>query len=167
MSAARKRNAASDPPASAIGGSASAPIRPPSGIAVCRTPSAKPRSSAPNQCMTARPLAELTALPAAPTRTRKTTSSSKLDAYAAPTRQAALATIPTVSASRSPKRSAASPHGRSVSVVPTHDAASSTPIWPSERSYSSRSCGTITGRPIPKAALLVAAAVPAARTAHR
>jgi hypothetical protein len=75
--------------------------------------------------------------------------------------------MPALRTMRSPKRSAASPHGRSVSVIPIHDAARRTPIWPSERSYSARSCGTITGSPIPKTALLAAAAVPAASTAHR
>ena len=49
-------------------------MSPPSGIAVCRIPSASPRSSGANQCMTARPLAELTLAPAAPASASRTTS---------------------------------------------------------------------------------------------
>src|SRR5262245_57507518 len=41
------------------------------------------------------------------------------------------------------------------------------PICPSDRPYSSRSCGTITGSPMPRAAALVEATVPAASTAQR
>ena len=59
-------------------GTTSAATSPPSGTAVWRTPSAKPRSSAPNQCITARPLAEFTLAPAPPASASRTTSDSKL-----------------------------------------------------------------------------------------
>ena len=68
---------------------------PPRGTAVCRTPSASPRSSGPNQCMTARPLAELTLAPAPPARASRTTSERKSGAYAAPTMNAAQPASPT------------------------------------------------------------------------
>ena len=55
-----------------------AEMRPPTGIAVCRTPRAKPRSEAGNHCITARPLAALTLAPAAPARPTSRTSDSKL-----------------------------------------------------------------------------------------
>src|SRR5919204_244781 len=64
QSAASRKNAARKLTPSARGGSAAAATRPPAGIAVCRTPSASPRSDAGNQYMTARPLAELTLAPA-------------------------------------------------------------------------------------------------------
>ena len=66
QSAPRKMNAAFRPPAAFTAGSATAASAPPIGIAVCRTPSANPRSPAGNQCMTARPLAELTLAPMPP-----------------------------------------------------------------------------------------------------
>ena len=53
-------------------------MSPPTGIAVCRTPRAKPRSVAGNHCITARPLAALTLAPAAPARPTSRTSDSKL-----------------------------------------------------------------------------------------
>ena len=148
-------------------GTTSAAMSPPSGTAVCRTPRASPRSSAANQCMTARPLAELTLAPAPPARASRTMSERKSGAYAAPARKAAQAPRPSPSTTRSPKRSAAMPHGSMVRRAPTHSAASSTPIWPSDRPYSSRSVGTSTGSPIPNAEKLVCAMVPAARTAQR
>ena len=45
-------------------GSTSAPITPPTGTAVWRTPNASPRSRGGNHCMTARPLADWTLAPA-------------------------------------------------------------------------------------------------------
>ena len=47
------------------------------GTAVWRTPSASPRLAASNQCMTARPLAELTLAPRAPANASRTTSAGK------------------------------------------------------------------------------------------
>ena len=46
---------------------------------------------------------------------------------------------------RSPKRSAAKPHGRSATVKPTHSAASTTPISVRLSSYRSRNAGASTG----------------------
>ena len=79
----------------------------------------------------------------------------KSGAYAAPTRNAAQAERPSPRTIRSPKRSAAMPHGSIVTRAPTHSAPSSTPIWPSDRPYSSRSVGTSTGSPIASAEKLV------------
>src|SRR5918996_1110148 len=98
---ARKRNPASVPPAPTTAGSASAPTSPPTGIAVCRTPRARPRSSAANHCITARPLAELTLEPAAPARPSSARREARLGAYAAPTRQPAQPARPTARAVRS------------------------------------------------------------------
>ena len=58
-------------PAASIGGRRSAASRPPIGSAVCRIPRAKPRSSCPNQLMTARPLAAFTLAPEAPPRVKR------------------------------------------------------------------------------------------------
>ena len=117
--------------------------------------------------MTARPLEEFTLAPAAPASARNRSSAPKLSANAAPTMNAALAASPTVITIRSPKRSAARPHGSRASVVPTHSDASSTPISPSDSEYSSRSVGTRTGSPMTSAEMLAVENVPAARTAHR
>ena len=62
------------PPAWFTTGSASAANAPPSGIAVCRTPSASPRWETENHCITARPLAALTLAPIAPATVSSTTS---------------------------------------------------------------------------------------------
>ena len=62
------------PPEDASHGSAAAAAAPPIGIADCRIPSASPRSSAPNQPITARPLAALTLAPSAPVRMSSPTS---------------------------------------------------------------------------------------------
>ena len=62
--AAKKRMLRVGSPGEVSRGTTSAATRPPSGTAVCRTPSASPRSSAANQCMTARLLAEFTLAPA-------------------------------------------------------------------------------------------------------
>ena len=85
----------------------SAAIAPPTGTAVWRTPSAKPRSSAANQRMTARPLPDWTLPPATPASPRRRTSEPKLGAKAAPARQAAQTVSPPASVQRSPNRSTA------------------------------------------------------------
>ncbi len=74
----RRRPGSRTPPrarrrASAIGRTIAA-IPPPIGIAVWRIPSASPRSSGGNHCMTARPLAAFTLAPAAPASVSRPTS---------------------------------------------------------------------------------------------
>jgi hypothetical protein len=61
-------------------GSTMAATAPPRGTAICRIPSAKPRSSSPNQAITARPLAAFTPAPTAPVTVSAATSTSKLEA---------------------------------------------------------------------------------------
>lgn len=60
------------PYAAASGGMDSAATPIPSGVEVCRMPIARPRSPAPNQPITSRPLAEYTEAPAAPARASRT-----------------------------------------------------------------------------------------------
>ena len=162
-----KRSAASEPPPLAIAGNVSAATKPPTGIAVCRTPSASPRSFGPNHCMTARPLAAFTLAPAAPARASSVPRTAALGANAAPATHPAQPARPAAMTSLSPNRSAASPQGRSVSVPPTQAAASRTPTPESESPYSSRSVGASTGRPTKRTAALAIAVEPAASTAQR
>ena len=96
--------------------------------------------------MTARPLAEFTLAPAPPASASSRTSEWKSGAYAAPTekRRAGGETEPEddplaeAVSSDAPREHAS--RGRRPTPHP-----SSTPIWPSDRSYSSRSVGTSTG----------------------
>jgi hypothetical protein len=118
--------------------------------------------------MTARPLAEFTLEPLAPASARRMRRIAKEEVNAAATRETAEPANPRASTSLSPRRSAARPHGRSVSVDPTHAAASSRPTFASERSNSLRSAGASTGSPVTNVtAEPAAAAVPPARTAQR
>ena len=71
------------PQASSIGGRASAAANPPIGTAVCRTPSAKPRSLRANQLVTARPVAVLALAPNAAIRKRSATRGTNAVAWAA------------------------------------------------------------------------------------
>ena len=64
-------------------GSAPAATAPPSGTAIWRMPSARPRSFSPNQAMTARPLAALTPAPSAPAADSAATSIANDELYAA------------------------------------------------------------------------------------
>jgi hypothetical protein len=90
-------------------------------------PSAKPRVSRGNQLVTARPVAVLMLAPNAPATASRTTSSAKLGAYADPASAALAPSSPTVPVTRSPTRSAAKPHGSSVSTAPTPEMPSMTP----------------------------------------
>jgi hypothetical protein len=142
-------------------------MSPPIGIAVWRTPSAKPLSVAGNHCITALPLAAFTLAPAAPARPTSRISDPNPAAEPAPTSAAAHASRPLASTSRSPTRSASTPHGSSVNSVPTQRLSSTTPTWTSESECASRSAGASTGSPMITAEKEVCAAVPAARTSQR
>ena len=142
-------------------------MTPPTGTAVCRTPSASPRSWLGNHPITARPLPDCTLPPKTPPSRSSTTSDQKPGANAAPSRQAAQPVRPTASVHRSPKRSAANPLGSIENVSPIHSAATTTPICVSERSYWSRIAGAITGTAKPTVENPACAAKPAASTAQR
>ena len=148
-------------------GRTSAATAPPTGTAVCRMPSASPRSCAENQPITARPLPDWTLPPAIPASPRRTTSHAKLGAYAAAARSTAQAASPPATVHRSPKRSTAKPHGSSANVRPIHSAESTIPISVRLRSYWSRSAGASTAIANETVEKLACAAVPAARTAQR
>ena len=75
-------------------GRPSAAIAPPSGTAICRMPRARPRSSSPNQAITARPLAALTPAPTTPVSASAATSLPNDEAYAAQSRAAAAPDCP-------------------------------------------------------------------------
>ena len=122
------------PPAATSAGSATAPAKPPIGIAAWRIPSASPRSSAANQCITARPLAELTDAPNAPVTTSAATSATNWLTFAATASASAAPVRPITIASRSPIRSLIIPQASSVSVMPAFVAPSRMPIWPMLRS---------------------------------
>ena len=150
-----------------ISGSVTAASAPPSGSDAWRRPRAKPRSSAANQCITARPLAELTLEPAALASASKNTSATKSSTKATPATSRPIPARPTVSDHRSPKRSAASPQRRSVQIGPSQTLASAIPTSVSVRSNSSWRVGASTGGLSSTAEYAVAPAVPAARTAQR
>ena len=160
-------NAACTPPLATIAGRATAPAKPPIGIAACRIPSASPRSSGPNQCITARPLAELTDAPNAPVATSAATSAANPFTFAATASARADPVSPITIASRSPIRSLTIPQPSSVSVIPAFVAPRRRPISPMLRSYCARSAGVIALIPICTAERLVAESVPAARISQR
>ncbi len=108
---ASARIAARTPPADRSSGSPSATQAPPIGTAVCRTPSANPRWLAPNQCITARPLAELTLAPSAPARNSSAVSEANDPTNAATPRHTDAAPSPAPITVRSPQRSVARPQG--------------------------------------------------------
>jgi hypothetical protein len=126
---------AAKPACDASAGSSAAPTPPPSGTAVCRMLIASPRSRSPNQRITARPLEPFTLPPSRPTQhIAATTRSSGGTACALGTIAAtitasiaAVATRPVSSTRRSPKRSAAMPHGNSDSATPKPSAPSTRP----------------------------------------
>ena len=138
---------ASVPPTLTIGGRARAAAAPPSGRAVCRIPSANPRSEAENQPMTARPLAAFTLAPAAPATRRRITSAAYPLAKAAPASARLAATRPVARTERSPSRSVRRPHGSSVRTEPRLNAARTTPTSASVSPNSTRSAGARTGMP--------------------
>src|SRR5580765_5625738 len=148
-------------------GRASAATAPPSGTAICLMPRARPRSSAPNHAMTARPLAALTPAPTPPATASAAMSSGYDDAYAAQKSAAAAPVWPTAITARSPIRSATMPHRRSVATEPKLTAASTTPTWVSVRSNSLRIAGAIAGNPRRIAELAACANTPAARIVQR
>jgi hypothetical protein len=90
-------------------------------------PSASPRSSSPNQAITARPLAALTPAPSAPATDSAATRCVKEDEYAAHTSAAAVPSWPIAMTERSPIRSATIPQRSSVASEPMLSAASTTP----------------------------------------
>ncbi len=109
-------------------GMATAAITPPTGTAVCRTPSASPRSPLGNQPMTARPLPDCTLPPKTPPSRSRATSDSKSGAKAAPSKAygaAGQADGERPAARRSGRRR--SPQGSIEKVSPTHSAATTTP----------------------------------------
>ena len=118
-----------DPQSSEIGGSANEAITPPSGTAVWRTASAKPRSERGNQLVTARPVAVFVLAPNAPARNSSANSDANPGAYAAQARPPAEPSSPTVAVTRSPMRSAARPQASMVNSAPTPVPPSRTPIW--------------------------------------
>lgn len=158
------RNAGFVPPRR---GRTTAPSAPPIGMAVCRIPSARPSSSEGNQPMIARPLAAFTLAPRAPAAASAPTSGPKEVVAAAPARAAPAPTRPTTMTQRSSNRSAASPHGRSVTSMPIPIAARTTPVSPSDSAYSDRIAGASAGSPTEAVAKLACATVPAARITHR
>ena len=132
--APRNTKDAFSPPAWFTTGSASAANAPPSGIAVCRTPSASPRWETENHCITARPLAALTLAPIAPATVSSTTSISNEPAQPAAAASTPHPASPLASTSRSPIRSASSPHGSSVRIGPIQTVESASPTCDSDRS---------------------------------
>ena len=116
------------PSARATHGSEAAATVPPSGIAVCRIPRARPRSARPNQLITARPLAALTLAPKTPATASSPTSERKLPLQPRAASATAAPVSPATMTTRSPIRSATIPHGRRVSIIPALTAPSTTPI---------------------------------------
>ena len=80
-----------------------------------------------NQLVTARPVAVFVLAPRAPPSASRRTNDANPGAYAAAASAAAAPASPSVPVVRSPMRSAASPHGRSVSTAPTLATPSRTP----------------------------------------
>ena len=121
LKAASATNAAFVPEWSAIAGTASAAAKPPIGTEVWRIPSARPRCSRGNQLVTTRPLAVLIDAPNAPDSVSADDQPGEPRAYPAAASPTAAPRRPTEPVTRSPIRSAAIPHGSSVSVAPTLD----------------------------------------------
>ncbi len=108
-----------------MAGSAAAASMVPSGWAVCRAPMARPRSAAPNQPRTSRPLAALTEAPPAPAQPSRTPMPSVPDSRVAARRAPPAMASPAVMTSRSPYRSARAPQATSVTITPISGAATS------------------------------------------
>jgi hypothetical protein len=115
-------------------------------------PSARPRSSRPNQAITARPVAEFTPAARPPATASAATSIPNDDAYAAHNSAPAAAARPKAITKRSPIRSATSPQPSSVGTEPRKLAASTTPVCVSVSPKSRRIAGAIAGSPRPVAA---------------
>jgi hypothetical protein len=84
--------------------------------------------------MTARPLAAFTLAPASPVSARSGTRTATEGANAAPVSEAAAPPSPSATAGRSPRRSAAIPHGSSETVIPALALPSTTPTLAMPRS---------------------------------
>ena len=96
---ARNRKAASGRPHAASGGTTSAPTSPPTGIAVCRIPSASPRSAGAEPLHDGPPAGRVDARSGMRPRVPSSTNSdAEASANAAPTRNTAHAAKPTASA---------------------------------------------------------------------
>jgi hypothetical protein len=117
--------------------------------------------------MTARPLAALTLAPHIPASVNSVNTAAKGGSVAAATNAAPAAPRPAATTARSPIRSVRRPQARSVKTMPPLVAAISTPMSPSDRSYSSRSAGASTATPVPSAEYAACATTPAPSTTHR
>ncbi len=160
------RKEAGTPAFAAITGSTTAASAAPTGVAVCRMPMARPRRSAVNQLMTARPLAAFTLAPKTPAPNSASPASSAFP-VATRARKAAAPIPPMVITSRSPRRSAMAPQGTRVSIVPRLTAPMSRPTCGSVRPKWALSCGVSAGRPRKTAAFVPCASAPTPRTTHR
>ena len=167
VEAASAANTVGTPPAAASGGSARAPAAAPSGTDVCRTAIASPRRWWGNQVSTARPLAALTDAPEAPASASRTPAATGSSTRTAAPRAAAAPTSPTVITDRSPKRSAAIPHGTRVGISPADTAPTSRPTPARSRPKWSRSAGVTAAIPRKCVAVAAWASVPAASTTQR
>src|ERR1700761_4146790 len=139
--------AAASPADAASGGSAAAASMVPSGWAVCRAPMARPRSEAPNQPSTSRPLAALTEAPPAPAQPSSTPRLTGLLALAAAIRQPPAMTSPAVMTIRSPYRSAAAPQATRATMIPMSGVVASVLAPVSDRPSWWRRSGTRYGSP--------------------
>ena len=131
-------------------GRTSAATSPPAGIAVCRIPSASPRCSGGNQCMTARPLAELTLAPAG-SRQREEGDEPARSSARRPRRPGRRRTRRARRRARPARRTGRprAPTASSVSSAPTHSAASMIPISESVRPKCVRIAGARAGEADP------------------
>lgn len=163
------------PACDASHGNSAAPTPPPIGTAVCRMLIASPRSRSPNQRITARPLDPFTLPPSSPTphiiatmcASGGTASGVGTIATAISASIAAVAISPVNSTRRSPKRSAAIPHGNSDSATPNPSAPSTRPSEPLSSRYALRIQTAVVGMPVAAAEKLMFAATPAASTSQR
>ena len=135
--------------------------------AACRNrglsqPSARPRCSAPNQRMIARPLAAFTLAPKRPPAISKTTRASKLPARPDAMSAAPAAASPVAITARSPTRSASNPQGSTEMVAPMLTDASNTSTCVRLRSRSRRA-GASTAMPKKTAENAPCATVPTVR----
>ena len=152
-------------PSNGIG--ATAAITPPTGTAVCRTPSASPRSPLGNQPMTARPLPDCTLAAEDAAEQEQRDERDEVGANAAPTRHAAHPLRPTASVDALAEAVRGEAPGKHRERRPIHSAATTTPICVEREVVLVTDRGASTGprsRTVEKAAC---AAEPAASTAQR
>ncbi len=139
----------------------------PTGTAVWRNPSARPRSARGNQPNTARPLPLVAAAANTPAANMPASSEARPSASATRASAAPPTAGPMASTSRSPTRSASTPQAYTVATVPrpkaVNTAVTSTRLSPK----AAWSAGPSAGRPPWTAASAAVEAAPRARMAQR